>query len=160
MWPRRKTVLVPEAMTACLAVIASICTISPTTADIRQSGSWSGAVLQMENATITATISSDVVITPLLRLMHRTCNRNECVFNQGRCEELDGHTNCVVWYSFSSRTPLRKIDMSGDKASISHAVSRLAIVTPNGSIISFSRLRLDSPNDLPPTCYSRDRKCQ
>jgi hypothetical protein len=152
-------VLILDGIASCLAVVASICTNATGTAEIQQSGTWSGAVLHVANATVTSTVASDSVVLPLTREMRRLCKNGKCLFYRGRCEEAADARKCILWYSFAANTPLRKIELTGDGPSVTKALNELKLVRSAQVLVPFSSLTYDAKTDLPPTCYARDGSC-
>lgn len=142
----------------CLAVVASLCMNANGTAEIQRSAIWSGAVLRLGNATVTSMIASDSVVLPLARDMRRLCVNGKCFFYRGHCNDSAAR-KCVLWYSFATKLPLRKIELTGDALSVTRALHELKLVRSAKALVPLSNLRLDARTDLPPTCYARDGSC-
>ena len=151
--------LIFDPIGTCLAIIASICINDNANANIQRSGTWSGGVLQVGNATVTSSLASDSIVLPLTREMRRECMKGECLFYRGHCKDVSDARNCVLWYSFAANTPLRKIELTGNGPSVAKALNGLKLVRSARYIVPLSSLKFDAETDLPPTCYARDGSC-
>jgi hypothetical protein len=145
-----------DSITSCLAVIASLCITGSATAEVRRGAGWSGAILSLHNATATSMIGSDTEILPYPGVMREFCSNGMCILYRGHCGEATTEYACTLWYSYDQAMPLRKIDVTGDRASVSLAMDELRLVRAPEVVVSLSRFRYDAHDALPPTCYSRE----
>ena len=140
-----------NALSNCLAIAASLCINSNSNIKLTRSTIWSGAVLEISGAKITAVLSSDNVILPRKGRMHSACAGGQCIYYAAHCSGSDTDYKCKLWYSFTPLMPLRQIELSGMRAQVANAEREIRIVRSRVSLIPLASLRFDAPNDSPPT---------
>lgn len=143
------------SLTSCVTIVASLCVDVQATAEVRRSGSWSGAIINLPGATATSMLTSDAEVLPYIEEMQDLCSDGTCTWYQGHCGGSASDYTCTLWYSYDQATPLRKIDISGDSVSVSAALDNLMLIRSPEIVIPLTRFHYDARDALPPTCYSR-----